>query len=268
MNYVKKLFNDIKIYKNNFNKIRVGSEGDGGYVLLDKINKNTNTVLSFGIEDNIDFEIDFLNKYPGTKFFMYDHTVNKLPKKNKNFYFYNKGLSDKKSKKFTTLEEISNKITTNTLLKIDIEWDEWKIFDSVNPKILDNFSQIVIEFHFASLSVEDINSQNNLTPYFHSFYSSIYEKINLDLFRKYKNVLDMINKKFYIFHLSINNSLPLKMYKKYAYPILLETSFVRKDLFTNPMLSKEKYPIKNLDFPNKSYKKDFNNFYPFRNLSK
>lgn len=268
MNYVKKLFDNIIIYKNNFKKIRVGSEGDGGYVLLDNINKNTSTVLSFGIEDNIDFEIDFLNKYPNTKFYMYDHTVDNLPQKNKNFYFYKKGLSDKNSKKFITLDKASNKLNTNTLLKIDIEWDEWKIFNSVNPKILEKFSQIIIEFHFATITTEDINSKKNLTPYFHSFYSSIYEKINSDLFKKYEKILNMLSKKFYIFHLSINNSLPLKIYKNYSYPILLETSFIRRDLFKNPKISKDKFPIKDLDFPNKSYKKDYKNFYPFINLSK
>jgi hypothetical protein len=44
----------------------------------------------------------------------------------------------------------------NLLLKIDIENDEWAVFDSTPLELLGRFSQIVVEFHFFT-SPSDFN---------------------------------------------------------------------------------------------------------------
>ena len=75
------MFKYLKIYNLNYKKRRIGPKSDGGYVLLDKISKNVDNLFCFGVENNIDFEIDFNLKYKPRKIILYDHTIKKLPKK-------------------------------------------------------------------------------------------------------------------------------------------------------------------------------------------
>lgn len=91
------MFNYLKIYNISQKKVRVGPKKDGGYILLHELSKKTNNLCSFGVEDNIDFEIEFNKKYKPKKIFLYDHTVDQLPKKT-NFKFIKKGLSSNKKK--------------------------------------------------------------------------------------------------------------------------------------------------------------------------
>lgn len=260
------MFSQIKVFDVNKKKIRCGPNSDGGYVLLDEISRNTNTLFSFGVENNIDFELEFIKKYKPKQNILFDHTINKLPKKRtKNMKFVKKGISDVKSNKFVTLKDISKNLTKNNILKMDIEYDEWKIFEKVSEELLLNFKMIIVEFHFFFLNLEDVDSKNKLTPYFKKFSINNYKKINSMLLNKYGEILKKLNKNFLIFHLSANNSLPLKKISGKFIPQLLEFSFVRKDLVSKFKISKETLPIKNLDYANKSYKSDFKNFYPFKN---
>ena len=56
------MLNQIKFFDVNKKKVRCGPKSDGGYVLLNEISKNTNTLFSFGVENNIDFELEFIKK--------------------------------------------------------------------------------------------------------------------------------------------------------------------------------------------------------------
>jgi len=81
------------------------------------------------------------------------------------------------------------------------------------------------------------------------------------------DVLNKLNQNFVLFHLSANNSLPLKKIKGKFIPQLLEFSYVRKDLISKLKISQKTLPIKNLDCANKPYKPDFKNFYPFKSYA-
>jgi hypothetical protein len=257
-------FKYLKIFNiDNTKLIRVGPPNDGGYVVSKEHSKNLTNVLSFGIDNNIDFEIKFNQIFKPKRTLLFDHTINKLPKKTK-FFFFKKGLSIKKNLLFTTLDDETKNFKDNkNFLKIDIEYDEFKVFDNVDIEILKKFSQIICEFHFIFLDKDDVNSKKNLTPYFEKFMISNYEKINILLAEYYERVLKKINKNFIPFHMHANNSLPLKKIFGRNLPQLLEISFLRKDLVKKKRLSLSKYPIDDLDLPNKPYKKDLTNFYPF-----
>jgi hypothetical protein len=255
------MFKYLKIYNLNYKKRRIGPKSDGGYVLLDKISKNVDNLFCFGVENNIDFEIDFNLKYKPRKIILYDHTIKKLPKKT-NFKFIKKGLSFKKTKKFITLDDLRIKKSTNNILKMDIEYDEWNVFENVSLKTLSYFNQIICEFHFFFLNSKNINSER-LTPYFTNFSKNNYNKINLLLKIRYEKILKKILKNFSIFHLSANNSLPLKNLFNKKFPQLIELSLIRNDLIKEKKIFKGNLPIKNLDFPNKPYKADLESFYPF-----
>ena len=256
------MFNLFKIYDVGFSKVRVGPKKDGGYILLNEHSKNINNLLSFGVEDNIDFELDFSKKFKPSFTKLYDHTVKKLPKKNK-FIFKKIGLGVKNSKNFKTLENISKNFDDNNILKMDIEYDEWSIFERVDMNTLRKFKQIVVEFHLFFLEERDVDSRNKLTPYFKEFSKNNYNKINKFLLCRYENVIKKLITNFTIFHISANNSLPLKKLFKKKFPQLLEVSFVRSDLIKQKKLYQGSLPLKNLDYPNKFYKSDLKNFYPF-----
>lgn len=256
------MFKFLKLYDVGYKKIRVGPKKDGGYILLKEPSKNIKNLLSFGVEDNIDFEIDFNKKFKPRKISLFDHTVNKLPKKTK-FSFIKKGLSDKKNKKFETLKSISKNFDNNNILKMDIEFDEWKIFENIEIETLIKFKQIICEFHLFFLEKKDVDSDKKLTPYFKNFSINNYEKINKMLLHRYETVFKKLNQYFTTYHLSANNSLPLKKLFGKKFPQLIEISFVRNDLINKKKLYEGKLPIKNLDFANKTYKRDLKKFYPF-----
>ena len=262
------MLNHIKLFDVNKKKVRCGPRRDGGYILLDEISKNTDTLFCFGIENNIDFELEFIKIYKPKKNILFDHTINGLPKKKlKNMKFIKKGLSDTKSKNYVTLSEITKKSSTNNILKMDIEYDEWKIFEKVNINTLSRFKMIIVEFHFFFLNLYDVDSKKILTPYFKKFSVNNYKKINQMLLNRYNDVLNKLNQNFVLFHLSANNSLPLKKIKGKFIPQLLEFSYVRKDLISKLKISQKTLPIKNLDCANKPYKPDFKNFYPFKSYA-
>ena len=256
------MFKYLKIYKLNSKKIRIGPKKDGGYILLNEISKNVDNLYSFGVEDNIDFEIDFNLRFKPKNIFLYDHTVDKLPKKT-NFKFIKKGLSHKKTNKFITLDELNINNNKNNILKMDIEYDEWSVFEKVSTRTLASFKQIICEFHFFFLNPKNVDHEN-LTPYFTNFSKNNYKKINHLLKQRYEKILKKILNYFTIFHLSANNSLPLQKIFNIKFPQLVELSLVRNDLIKTKIEFKGKIPIKKLDFPNKPYKPDLINFYPFK----
>lgn len=266
---LEKFYKELEIYNINSKLERIGSKNDGGYVVATNLSKNIN-LLSFGVEDNFEFELD-IQKYIKTKSIkLFDHTIK--PIKNKNFKYFNKGLSDEKSANFTTLEqEITNlKNSSKNILKLDIEYDEWKIFEKINVNTLKKFEQIIVEFHPFFLNDYDVNSRSELSPYFYSFSKNNYKKINIELIKKYTKVIKKLNDNFILYHISLNNSLPLKKFYSFKVPQLIECSFIRKDKIKNRKIKKfkGKLPISGIDFPNKTDRPDIVNFYPFTKLLK
>ena len=59
---------------NNLEKIRIGSNNDGGYVIYKNF-ENYDIILSGGAGNNITFEIQLIELYPNTICHLFDHTV-------------------------------------------------------------------------------------------------------------------------------------------------------------------------------------------------
>ena len=55
-------------------KVRIGKEGDGGYVLLNDF-ENISIAYSFGICNDVSFDLELAEK--NIDIFMYDHTIQK-----------------------------------------------------------------------------------------------------------------------------------------------------------------------------------------------
>ena len=173
-----KIFKPYKSSKKNL--IRVGPNIDGGYIIDKRVINKIKTLITCGLNDDWEFEKEFLKINPYCKILAYDHTVNtkywvsrfkkdlisffllkklNLNKildifkyvnyinffKENNKHYIKKVVLNKNNKKEISIRKIL-KNQKNILLKIDIEGDEYKILKAINK----DFNQIyllIIEFH-------------------------------------------------------------------------------------------------------------------------
>jgi len=254
MDNMRLFFNEInRIYDCNLTKIRIGNKHDGGYIALKEICENIKKVYSFGIGDDVGFEMDFIKRFPDSIIQCFDPTIDSLPVYPRNM-FSEKILFKKAGPKSLM------KVDGGSLLKMDIEGNEWDNINSsemFNIKNLVNFNQILIEFHI--LTVE---AKVGTTTYFDKLYSDFAVAINDSLFNSYYRVMNHLNKFFYIFHVHPNNSLPKVTIQGYTFPPLIELSLVRKGLVDIVYDTHTEFPVEDLDFPNKTDRPDILHFYP------
>jgi len=187
--------------------IRIGGEGDGGY-LVPNILKNISYCYSPGVDFTASFEKELSEKY-NIKSFMIDASVNKPPLSDSNFQFLPKYLGSFTDNKFITLSDwIYETIGSNELgkiLQMDIEGGEYDVLIFEDSKTLASFSIIVIEFH----------SMGNLFQKdFLKMVSAIFEKI-------YKN--------FSICHVHPNNGGWISELDGIKVPHVMEITFIRND---------------------------------------
>jgi hypothetical protein len=255
-----------KIFKPFYcgNLVRVGNRSDGGYIINKKIIYLAKNVITFGLFDEFSFEKHIKKLKKKIIIICFDHTVNnffwlmhfckwlllsirfrsfELFKRSFTFlsyyYFFNeqashqklKIVSDNKSKveNETSLNEIiSNKKidTTKSILKIDIDLDEYKILKDI---LKYEFLCIIIEFSFSNLHMKKI----------------------INFIRK--------NKKMRIIHIHGNN---FDKVDRFNNPAHLEITFANKKIFKLPIKKSSKtYPVQGLDFPCNSLKKDIPIFF-------
>ena len=68
----------LKPYQiNNSNLIRIGPKRDGGYVIDNRIIKKTNNLITCGLNDDWEFEKDFLNM-SSMNSWIYDEDIGKM----------------------------------------------------------------------------------------------------------------------------------------------------------------------------------------------
>jgi hypothetical protein len=253
----------LRVYDTELTKKRIGREEDGGYVILDEACKLTDVLYSYGVSDDWSFEEDFCNRYK-CKANLYDHTVDLTERSDQKLVFRKEGLSSYPTP-FTNT--IRTHISTNSdqqkklALKLDIEWNEWDFFESLEDEILEKFVHIVCEFHLISVDYPE----GKHTPYFTGFHKDVYNGINQVLFEKYTKVFEKIKRYHVLHHVHVNNSLSCLEYKECRIPYILECSFVNKNLVSLRRETEEKFPLSGLDFPNKPYKEEIRNFYPLFN---
>lgn len=197
--------------------VRIGRDCDGGYVMLDNfLQVRVEAAYSFGISDDVSWDLDIANR--SIDVFMYDHTINKLPKIHSRFNFYKLGITGSKAgenlKTFTELINDNNHIDSNSLiLKMDIEGCEWDVFRETPIDLINKFSQIVIEFH-------------GLLPYENN--------------KNYENIIQVlrkINKTHQSIHVHANSmSTPLWI-GDMVLPNLLEVTYIRRSDVANKLRS-------------------------------
>jgi len=134
-------------------KIRIGSNRDGGYVMLDDFAK-LDGAFSLGVGRDISWDYAIAER--GIPVWQYDHTIDALPKMHPHFHFApRKIVSQSSSPNEIELASLLKKWTgKQIIMKMDIEGDEWEVLSRLDSHLLASCRQLVIEFH-DFLSVEN-----------------------------------------------------------------------------------------------------------------
>ena len=234
------------------NLVRIGPKKDGGYVIDKRVIEKSEVIITCGLNDDWEFEKDFLNKNNSSRVETYDHTVDKhfwIKRFKKDFIAFLllkkitprqiidifkyvsylnffKGKNKHHIKKIVSYKDNENNQATisevigsneNIILKIDIEGDEFKILEEIN-KNLDKINLLIIEFH---------DMQKNL--------------------KKVENFIE--NTKLKNIHINANN---YGMLDEKGIPQVIEMTLINPKKFEiTDERSKRNYPIEGLDFKNR-----------------
>lgn len=208
---------------------RYGRDYDGGYVMLDNFQEESVEIAySFGISGDVSWDEAVANR--GINVFMFDHTIDELPKQHPKFHFFKLGVTGhRKADHLKTLGEIlslnNHTMCKNMIMKMDIEGCEWDVFDETPTEIISQFSQIVLELHGLCPVREDRE------------YLSVV------------NTLKKLNQTHQCIHVHANtNCIPLWIDDKIL-PDLLEVTYIRREDVKNALINNErKFPTK-IDMP-------------------
>lgn len=192
-----------------FDKVRLGRNGDGGYVLLDDF-AGVSAALSFGIETDCSWDTDIANR--GIEVHQDHHSVAGPPTPNPRFRFYKKKIAAVASEQSETIGSALEKLPASeagrVVLKIDIEGSEWEAFDVTSVEQLAQFSQIVGEFHGFSNALD-----------------ATWRNTAHRVMTKLRSVFDVI-------HVHANNHSPFHIVANIAIPDTIELSFANRAIYT------------------------------------
>ena len=214
--------------------VRLGNDEDGGYI-FHKAEKDYESLISFGIAEDISFEQDFNKLYPLAKISAFDPSVNKLPEPIDNTNFYKKGISKVDSDQYLTLESISKKfqiaVNDRSVIKMDIEGFEWEVFEkSIN--LISKCNILIVEFHFYERPKKPIF----LFPF--------------TLFKRYQ-ILKKLNSHFFFYNINANNGAGYVRFKDFLFPKCIEIS----------MLNRKSRKLNELNMPNHPNLKNTQHFW-------
>jgi hypothetical protein len=230
----------LVVYKTKQSKKRYGSFGDGGYIIIDDLSYNL--FISCGVDNNVDFEMDFLNKND-IPCHAFDGTIKDIPTNNKNIIFHKINIGPDNTENTTNMHELINN-HNDIFLKMDIETFEYRWIDSLSEEHMNKFKQIVIEFHFPF----------TLYPFNHL-------DIQLPILKK-MSIFEKIAKTHKLVHLHANNCCGTTTYDNIVVPNVFECTYIRNDCFIDNGLNNEIIPS-NLDKPNLGGSDIILDWYPF-----
>ncbi len=208
-------------------KIRLGSQGDGGYVSIDT-GTRIKHAFSLGIENDDTWDIDCANR--GIRVYQYDYSIDKAPHEHTLTEFHKKKIGVKKTESEETLSSILEAYSldqdSSVILKIDIEGSEWEVFDTTPLEVLKKFDQIVCEFHYFGAIGNDA------------------------WFERAYRVLKKLDKLFGVIHVHANNHGPWIFPANVPFPHVLEVTYANRGHY-QLVDTEEIFPTE-LDMPNRS----------------
>lgn len=191
--------------------IRLGENGDGGYLVPDDL-EGIEACFSPGVANVSEFELDCLEK--NIKVFMADKSVEKpnLSIHESRYDFIRKFVGCTNNEDFITMDEwvkINLDSPTELILQMDIEGGEYISIINMSDELLKRFRIIVIEFHALNYLWD---------PDFYNIASTVFYKI----LQTHACV-----------HIHPNNCCGVESILDIAIPRLAEFTFIRKDRIKN-----------------------------------
>lgn len=223
----------------NMTPVRVGCSNDGGYILLKEL-LDGSISYSFGVGRMTQFEQDMASRNYTN--YMYDPYIYSPNVSGSKYVFKKLGVSDRDTQNMRTIETIikENNHTDeqNMILQCDIEGSEFDIFTDTPDEVLNQFSQIVIEYHWLDHCIMDTGD---------------FKGVNVN-YQKMKDTFYKLSNNFTPFHVHGNNWVDYFLLNGSIVPEVIEVSYVRNDLveFNNSKLS---FPTA-IDAPNNRNKRD------------
>jgi len=202
--------------------IRIGPDGDGGYLLPDDL-EGIVACFSPGVDIESRFEVQLADR--GMELFLADYSVEKPRFDHPRFHFTKKYIGAMDHGIFMSMDTWVNKSLPNDahsdlLLQMDIEGFEYETIFSMSQALLNRFRIIVIEFH----SFERI------------FDKQFYKQMN--------RVFDKLLVNHSVVHIHPNNYEKTIVVKGIDIPPYLEFTLVRNDrVHAGKYVKKRRHPL-------------------------
>jgi hypothetical protein len=134
---------------------RFGDKGDGSYIVPGRLVTPRTYLISGGISDNNDFEIELAKK--GVTGIQIDNSISEAPKEHKNLVFKAATLGERDRIGEISLENLISNAPSNKnlIVKLDIEGAEIAALQNLSKKSLKRINCLVIELHNLSSLVQN-----------------------------------------------------------------------------------------------------------------
>lgn len=229
---LRKFFSEMTPVSTNHNLIRLGGDGDGGYLIPDDLS-GIRTCFSPGVSNVAGFERDLNAR--NIKCYLADYSVEAAPLDNSLIVFEKKFLGTENNPMFMTLDkwvaDNADADDEDLILQMDIEGAEYDVLFGASAELLKRFRIIVIEFHY----LDEMLTQTG--------------------FKLINGVFGKLLKSFEIVHIHPNNYDEPIEYKAFSIPPVMEFTFLRRDRISRSTPTKS-FPHE-LDRPNSVLDKDY-----------
>jgi hypothetical protein len=239
--------------------LRIGKNGDGGYVLGKSQIDKTKILLSFGIGGDWSFEESFIKSRRDIICHAFDYSVSErmfskkgIIKKLIRFRFSKESrthAADKFKHPFGKVFDGKNGFFHNKYLGVvddEANISVPSLFSKILPQSIDDLSV------FVKMDIEQ--GEFRVLSYFEPYYRCIngfaIEFHDLDiLWRNFTEEIERLLNNFYVAHTAANDAAGYIPGTKL--PKLLEITFINKQFVSGtPQSSRLEYPVQGLDFPN------------------
>jgi hypothetical protein len=213
-------------------KKRVGANNDGGYIVPLVAVKNSQAVMSYGIADDISFEMDIIKKF-NLEVYGFDCGIKEAPGKHDKFHFYPECIASdnyiykdqKSSLKVSSYNDQVKKLSLENkriFIKMDIEGAEYESFEDIIDSLFENIQGIVIELHY-------LHTRENRA--------------------KAIKLLRIFDRYLVLIHVHGNNNAKVFRLAGKKVPDVIECAYISRKYVSSKQISRERFPTV-LDRPN------------------
>jgi len=262
--------------------IRLGAKCDGGYVVNERSVLHSQYLLSFGVNEDWSFELDFLDRKPSVKVFCFDHSVSKTGFLKKMLNLLNEILSVKFAlsvfslnfprvrQKFQDLKYYAKTYFGFSwfLRKSNVRFYAHGISNQTSTAFVTFaeafrlISQEEVPENSVFVKIDVEQSEFRVLPdllnwdrYINGF---VVEFHDLDiLWDSFVSLIERLKEHFEITHIHGNNYGGL--IPNSTIPKVLEITFLKRGLIheEHPARDSVSYPVQQLDYPNNPLEKDY-----------